>query len=169
MIPYFFIALVVFILDQASKWLIVNQLELHETKSVIGEFFVLTSHRNKGAAFGILENQQWFFLAITVVIVVAIIWYMKLKVKEQKKLLPFALGMLLGGALGNFVDRALNGEVVDFLQFHFVFKFFGIPVDYIYPIFNIADSAIFVGVACILLESVLDWRKEKKGLAGNEV
>lgn len=80
-------------------------------------FFQIVSHRNRGAAFGILQNQRWFFIAITIAVVIGIIWYLHRTVAERKKkLLPFALSLLLGGALGNFVDRALFGEVVDFFS-----------------------------------------------------
>lgn len=77
--------------------------------------------------------------------------------------MPFALSLLLGGAVGNFIDRALTGEVVDFLDFTFSFNWFGQAIIYPFPIFNIADSAIVIGVSLILLDSLLEWRKEKKG------
>jgi signal peptidase II len=160
---YYLIALVVFLLDQATKWIIVHKIPLYEARSVIGEFFQITSHRNRGAAFSILQNQRWFFVIITLVVMVGIIWYLRRTVQANKRLLSFALSLLLGGALGNFLDRALFGEVVDFLQFRFTFTIFGNDIDYIYPIFNIADSAIVVGVILIFLESLLTWRKEKKG------
>jgi signal peptidase II len=164
---YYVIALIVFVLDRVTKWLIASRLELHESIPVLGEFFQITSHRNKGAAFGILQNQRWFFVAITIVVLVGVIWYLRKMVREGKKLMPFALSLVLGGALGNFFDRALHGEVVDFLQLHFQFNLFGWAVDYIYPIFNVADSAIVVGVCLILLESVLSWGKERKEAAAS--
>lgn len=160
---YYLYALVVLILDQVTKWLIVNRLELNEAVSVIGEFFQITSHRNRGAAFGIMQDQRWFFIVITLVVAAGIIIYLRKSYKEGKKLLPVALSLLLGGALGNFVDRALFGEVVDFLKFRFQFNGFGSPVDYTYPIFNIADSAICIGVALIFIDSIISWRKEKRG------
>jgi signal peptidase II len=162
---YYLIALIVFVLDRVTKWLIATRLELHETIPVLGEFFQITSHRNKGAAFGILQNQRWFFIAVTIVVVAGVIWYLRKMVRDGKRLMPLALSLVLGGALGNFFDRALYGEVVDFLQFHFQFNLFGWAVDYIYPIFNVADSAIVVGVCLILLESVLSWGKERKEAA----
>jgi signal peptidase II len=161
---YFVYAAIVLLLDQLTKWFIVNRFELGETQSVIGEFFQITSHRNRGAAFGILQDQRWFFIVITLLVTVGITIFLRKSYKEGKKLLPFALGLLLGGALGNFVDRALFGEVVDFLKFRFQFNGFGSPVDYTYPIFNIADSAICVGVALIFIDSILSWRKEKRGV-----
>jgi signal peptidase II len=140
-------------------------MEEGESNSVIGTFFQLTSHRNRGAAFGILQDQRWFFICITIVILAGIIWYIqKLRKDQSKTLMKVALSILLGGATGNFVDRALFGEVVDFLHFRFVFSLLGWDVDYDYAIFNVADSAIVIGVALIFLDSILAWRKERRGL-----
>jgi signal peptidase II len=161
-LKYYILAFVVLVLDQVTKWVIVNRLILNESRSVIGEFFQITSHRNKGAAFGILQNQRWFFIVITIVVVIGIVWYLKKTIDEGKRLLPIALGLLLGGAVGNFVDRALFGEVVDFLQFNFEFNFLNPPVYYTFPIFNLADSAIVVGVALIFLDALISWRREAK-------
>lgn len=160
---YYIYAIIVLLVDQATKWLIVSRLALGETRPVIGEFFQITSHRNKGAAFGILQNQRWFFVIITIVIVIGVIWYLEKVRRDGKKLLPFALSLLLGGAVGNFIDRSLFGQVVDFLQFRFQFNWFGKAVDYTYPIFNVADSAIVVGVALIFIESLINWKKERRG------
>lgn len=164
---YYFYALIVFILDQVSKWFIVKRIPLGEERPVLGDFFILTSHRNRGAAFGILQNQRWFFIVVTLIVVIGILWYLRRTIRERKVLLSFALSLLLGGAIGNFIDRALFGEVVDFLQFTFDFNLFGKAIYYIYPIFNLADSAIVIGVILIFLESLLTWRNEKKG-ATNE-
>ncbi|TMV46641.1 signal peptidase II [Paenibacillus mesophilus] len=162
---YYVYSLIVFILDQVTKRLIVVNMEEYESRSIIGEFFQLTSHRNRGAAFGILQDQRWFFIAVTSVIVVGIIWYIqKLRKDRSKTLLKVALSLLLGGACGNFLDRALFGEVVDFLHFRFVFSIFGWDVDYDFAIFNLADSAIVIGVSLIFLDSLLTWRKERRGL-----
>ncbi|MNR53889.1 Lipoprotein signal peptidase [compost metagenome] len=88
---------------------------------------------------------------------------MQRTIREGKVFLPSALCLLLGGALGNFVDRALFGQVVDFFQFTFDFNFFGKDVYYIFPIFNVADSCIVVGVILIFIESLLASRKDHKG------
>lgn len=163
---YYLYALIVFVLDQATKRWIVVSMEEGESRSIIGHFFQLTSHRNSGAAFGILQNQRWFFVSVTIVILIGIIWYLqKLRGDRTKKLLKTALGLLLGGAVGNFLDRALFGEVVDFLHFNFVFSIFGWDVDYDFAIFNVADSAIVIGVALIFLDSLLAWRNERKEVA----
>src|SRR3981189_2555348 len=100
------------IIDQVSKWLIVHNFSLYESRSVIGDFFLITSHRNNGAAFSILEGQQWFFYIVTVIVVIGIVWYMQKVQKANKRLMAVSLGFVLGGAIGNFIDRALYGEVV---------------------------------------------------------
>ncbi|MFM9280652.1 signal peptidase II [Paenibacillus jiagnxiensis] len=151
---YYVVALIVFLLDQGTKYLIATRMELGETIPVIGSFFQITSHRNQGAAFGILQGQRELFIVITVVVVIAIIWYLRKTVRNGQKLLPFGLSLVLGGAIGNFLDRAIAGEVVDFARFNFG--------SYTFPIFNIADSAIVVGVAIIILDTLLDSRRQKE-------
>jgi signal peptidase II len=160
---YYAVALLIIIIDQVSKWLIVQNLSLYETVSVIGHFFMITSHRNSGAAFSILEGQQWFFYIITTVVVVGMIWYMQKVQREKKRLLAVAIGFLLGGALGNFIDRVLYGEVVDFLQFNFKFSLFGKAIDYTFAIFNIADTSITIGVVLIFIDALRGWLKERRG------
>ncbi|WP_026326333.1 signal peptidase II [Paenibacillus ginsengihumi] len=159
---YYIYAAIVVLIDQATKRIVVNRMELYESIPVIGEFFQITSHRNKGAAFGILQNQRWFFIIVTLFVVVGVIWYLSKMVKERRKLLPVALSLVLGGAIGNFIDRLLFGEVVDFFHFTFRFPWFGREIEYQYPIFNIADSAIVIGVGLILLDSLLSWKEEAK-------
>ncbi|MFS0871623.1 signal peptidase II [Paenibacillus xylanilyticus] len=159
---YYILAFIVFLVDQGTKFLIATRMELREEIPVIGNFFVITSHRNTGAAFGILKDQRWFFIVVTVIVVIALIWYLQ-KVKDAPhKLLPVALSLVLGGAIGNFLDRALTGEVVDFVQLNFG--------SYTFPIFNIADSAICIGVALIIVETFLEGRREKAAakIEGNE-
>ncbi|WP_321575619.1 signal peptidase II [Paenibacillus guangzhouensis] len=152
---YFLIGLIVLILDQVTKWIIATKLTIGEEISVIGNFFLITSHRNRGAAFGIMQEQRWFFLVITIVVVCAIIWYMRHMRKTGSVALLTGLGMILGGAIGNFWDRALHGEVVDFLLFNFG--------SYSFPIFNIADSGIVIGVILVLIDSLfLSKDKEKE-------
>ncbi len=157
---YYVIAIIAIIVDQLTKYWIATGMERGDQISVIGNFFLITSHRNQGAAFGILQNQRWFFVVVTLIVVVAIIWYIQ-KVKSQPdKLLPVALSLVLGGAIGNFIDRARMGEVVDFLQFNFG--------SYTFPIFNVADSCIVVGVALIIIDALLDMSRQKKQAVGHE-
>lgn len=151
---FFLIALIVFLLDQGTKYLIATRLNLGDQIPVIGDFFLITSHRNTGAAFGILEGQRLFFILITVVVVIGLVWYLQKVRHLPNKMLPTALSLVLGGAVGNFLDRAVTGEVVDFLQLNFG--------SYTFPIFNVADSAIVIGVALIVLDSILEIRREKQ-------
>lgn len=157
---YYLIAVVVLILDFISKKWIVNNMELYEEKSVIGNFFLITSHRNRGAAFSILQDQRYFFIIITIIIVAAILWYANKMRKNGSAWLLTGLGLVLGGAIGNFVDRARFGEVVDFFKFNFG--------NYTFPIFNVADSAIVVGVICIILDTLLHMKDEQKGKVATE-
>lgn len=164
---YYLIAFVLFLIDQGTKYLIASKLELYEQIPVIGDFFLITSSRNRGAAFGILQDQLWFFIVVTLIVVGGIVWYLRKVSKEGRKLLPTALALVLGGAIGNFIDRLVMGEVVDFLQFNFG--------NYTFPIFNIADSCIVIGVGLIILDTLLEGRREKiqttsevSGTEGNE-
>lgn len=164
---YYVIAFVLFLIDQGTKFLVATKLELYEEIPVIGNFFLITSSRNRGAAFGILQDQLWFFIIVTLIVVAGVIWYMQKMIKEGHKLLPVALALVLGGALGNFIDRLRMGEVVDFLKFNFG--------SYTFPIFNIADSCIVIGVGLIILDTLLEGRREKlkatsevSGSEGNE-
>lgn len=150
---YYAIALLVIALDQFSKWLVVKNMSIYEHIPIIENFFYLTSHRNKGAAWGILEGQMWFFYIITIVVVIIVMYYIKAFYKKSK-LMAFSLSFILGGAIGNFIDRATRKEVVDFLDFNI----FG----YDYPIFNVADSALVVGVIMLFIATILDEKKKGK-------
>jgi signal peptidase II len=157
---YYLIAVLVFVLDYVTKKIIATQLTIGEQISVIGNFFLITSHRNRGAAFGILQGQRMFFIIITIVILTGIIWYIQSVRKTAKPWLLVGLGLVLGGAVGNFLDRARFGEVVDFLQFNFG--------SYQFPIFNVADSGIVCGVALILIDTLLSAKDEKKRMQNGE-
>ncbi|MDQ0339248.1 signal peptidase II [Caldalkalibacillus uzonensis] len=153
---YFLIALGVLVFDQITKWLVVRYMDIGQSIPIIEGVFYLTSHRNAGAAFGILQNQRLFFIIITTIVVNGVIYYI-VKVKDQKKLLSLSLALILGGALGNFIDRLFMGEVVDFLDVKIVIGSFF----YDYPIFNIADSALVIGVGLMLVNTLREGRKEK--------
>lgn len=152
---YYILSIIVIIVDFFSKKWIVNNMVEQEEFSVIGNFFLITSHRNRGAAFGILQDQRWFFIVATTIIVIALIWYMQAVGKKAKPILLIGLASVLGGALGNFIDRARFGEVVDFFKFNFG--------SYTFPIFNVADSAIVVGVILIILDTLIGIKEEGKG------
>jgi signal peptidase II len=132
-------------LDQFSKWLVLTQMELGQSIPVIGTFFQFTSHRNRGAAFGILQNQRWFFIGFTILIVGGLfVWWWRTR-KQGPAMLNLSLALIIGGAIGNWLDRLRMGEVIDFFHFHFQFNLGSLAVDYVFPLFNIADSAIVVG------------------------
>ncbi|GGG10082.1 signal peptidase II [Paenibacillus abyssi] len=151
---YYWIALAVFIIDYITKKMIETNLEIGDKIGVIGNFFIITSHRNRGAAFGILQEQTLFFIIITLIVVAGIVTYIYMNRNSGKVLLLSALGLVLGGAFGNFLDRALYGEVVDFLQFNFG--------SYTFPIFNVADMGIVCGVGLILLDTIRSMKEEAK-------
>ena len=130
----FIIASVVLILDQLTKFIITRQLSLHESLPVIKGIFHLTLIHNRGAAFGILKNQVPLFILTSIFAIGLIIFSLKdKKPKTRFNLYSFSLSLILAGALGNLIDRLILGYVIDFLDFR------------IWPVFNIADSAITVG------------------------
>ncbi|PGZ99551.1 signal peptidase II [Bacillus pseudomycoides] len=150
---YYLIALFVIVIDQVSKWIIVKEMELGQSIPIIDNVLYITSHRNTGAAWGILEDRMWFFYVITVIFVIFIVIYMQ-KFAKTDKLLGIALGLVLGGAIGNFIDRVFRKEVVDFIH-TYIFS-------YNFPVFNIADSALCVGVMLIIIQTLLEGKKTKE-------
>lgn len=153
MLRYYICALVVMMIDQLSKWIVVRQMEVTESIPIINNFFYITSHRNEGAAWGILQGQMTFFYIVTVIVVVAIIYYMQ-RYGKNHALLATSLSLLLGGAIGNFIDRLMRKEVVDFLDF--------IIFTYDFPIFNIADSALTIGVILLIIFTLFEEKFMKK-------
>ena len=155
MYKYYGIALVAVILDQWTKWLIVENMELRERISVWDPWLGILSHRNRGAAWGMLEGQMWLFTIVTVAVIIAIIYFNHTEAKG-KPLYHISLMLLLGGAVGNFIDRLFRGEVVDFVDVY-------IPViNYHFPIFNIADAALTIAVVMLFITIILEEKKDKK-------
>lgn len=150
---YYLIALIVIIIDQFTKFLIVKYMEIGESIPVIEKLFYISSHRNAGAAFGILQGQMIFFYIITVIVIGIIVYYIQTQTKESR-FLGISLGLILGGAIGNFIDRVLLGHVVDFLNVY-IFS-------YDFPIFNIADSALVIGVLLLIVFIFLEEKKQRK-------
>lgn len=150
---YYLIALLVIVLDQGTKWLIISKMNYGESIRIIENFLYITSHRNQGAAFGILQGKMWFFYIITVIVVVFVIVYLQ-KYGQKERMLGVSLSLVLGGAIGNFIDRVFRGEVVDFIDV----KIF----TYDYPIFNIADSALVIGVILMVWYTLQDGRNPKE-------
>ncbi|MBB3114776.1 signal peptidase II [Paenibacillus phyllosphaerae] len=156
---YFWVALVLLLLDQITKKIVSGGMEVGDQISVIGEFFKIHLYKNNGAAFSILPNQRLLFIVITTAAVIGILWYIRRNRSSGRPLLMVALGLILGGAIGNLVDRALYGEVVDFFKLTFG--------NYIFPIFNIADIGITIGVVLILLDTILDVKNQGAKAPGN--
>lgn len=141
--------LLVLAADLVSKYLAQVHLANTSALTVIPNFFELTYVMNTGAAWSILEGQRLFFIVLSSIVSVVLIY---LIFKEKEKLMSLALSLMLAGTLGNFYDRIFFGFVRDMLSFNF----FG----YQYPVFNIADSALVIGVTLIIIDMVL---KERRG------
>ena len=154
MLPWLGLSLVLLIADQFTKILILGYYRLGDS-TVVTSFFNIVRVHNTGAAFSFLADasgwQRWFFTGIGVVAVGVIVWM--LKAHPGQKLFSFALACILGGAVGNVIDRVRYGYVVDFLDFYWGTWHF--------PAFNIADSAISIGAACLILDELLRVRKTK--------
>ena len=148
------IVAVTIIVDQLTKFLVVKYMTLGQSISVIDNFLYITSHRNEGAAWGILQGKMIFFYVVTLVVIgLVLLWIRKLDIKKEK-LLVIALSLILGGALGNFIDRVMYQHVVDFI----ITYIFGSD----FPIFNIADSALCIGVFLMAVDAILDIKRHSQ-------
>jgi signal peptidase II len=158
--PWLGLAAVLVAADQVTKQLILASYQLGDSTTITGFFNIVRAH-NTGAAFSFLADaggwQRWFFTAVGVAAAVFIVWM--LRSHPGQKLFAFALACILGGALGNVIDRLMHGYVVDFLDFHFRFLAPLFPQGH-FPSFNIADSAITVGAACLILDEL---RRVRRG------
>lgn len=146
------LALVLLIADQFTKVLVLGSFQLGDSR-VVTSFFNLVRVHNAGAAFSFLADasgwQRWFFTGLGMAAAVLIVWM--LKNHAGQRLFGFALACILGGAIGNVIDRVLYGYVVDFLDFHWAGMHF--------PAFNVADSAISIGATCLILDELLRVRR----------
>lgn len=147
----YIVAIIVLILDQVAKHLIDITPALWN-KVLIPGFFHLTYVKNTGMAWSLLSGQQGFLSLVAAVAIGIMIWY--LVTKKPGKWISFALGLMIGGAAGNMVDRLFLGSVRDFLDFYI----FG----YDFPIFNLADTALTIGVIMLIIAALMEDRKEKK-------
>jgi signal peptidase II len=153
------LALLIIVADQLTKTLILGQFALGDSR-LVTSFFNLVRVHNSGAAFSFLANasgwQRWFFIVLGFAASGFIVWM--LKRHPDERLFCFAISMILGGALGNVIDRLLHGYVVDFLQFHFSWLAPLFPGGY-FPSFNIADAAITAGAVGLILDELLRVRR----------
>ncbi len=133
----FVLPLAVVILDQFSKYIVVENMALGESIPIVEEVFHLTYILNPGAAFGMFAHNRLFFIAIAVVVIGIIIWARR-EILASPWEVKAGCGLFLGGAIGNLIDRARQGLVIDFFDFR------------IWPVFNIADIAICIGVVLII-------------------
>lgn len=154
---WYSLALLIIVLDQATKGLAQEYLEYGRPLVLTG-WFNLTLQYNPGAAFSFLSDasgwQRYFFSGIAIVISsILVVWLYRLP--STQRLLPLSLALILGGAIGNLWDRLVLGHVVDFISVHYG--------GYFFPAFNIADSAITVGAALMILDSLLAPRRDSNG------
>lgn len=147
---------ILLILDQWTKLLVDSRFILYESVPLIENFLALTYIRNKGAAFGILSDSAIrvpFFITVSIVALIGILWYLR-KIDVSLKLQHWALVLIFSGALGNLIDRIRLGEVIDFIDAHWY--------QYHWPAFNVADSAITIGVGLLLVDLWQDEIRRRK-------
>ena len=150
------VSLITIVLDQGTKLYIARTLPLHTMIRVIENFFTITYLRNKGAAFGMLATSPWrlpFFILVSAIAVVVILVVIA-KLRDDQKLAAFSLSLIFAGALGNLIDRVRLGEVIDFIYVHWF--------EHYWPAFNVADSAICVGVFLLALDMIREERRIKR-------
>ena len=149
---WLWLSVAVVVLDQASKFLVTRFFELYERVEVLPVLDFTLLH-NRGAAFSMLAGasgwQRWFFISLALAVSVAlVVWIWR--APRGDKLLPFSLALILGGAIGNLIDRVVHGYVVDFIHAHWGAAYF--------PAFNVADSAITIGAVLLLLDAFRERR-----------
>jgi signal peptidase II len=159
--PWLGLAALLLVADQVTKQLILASYQLGDSTPVTGFFNIVRAH-NTGAAFSFLAGaggwQRWFFTTIGVAASVFIVWM--LRSHPDQKLFSFALACILGGALGNVIDRLWHGYVVDFLDFHWPVLSGIFPGGH-FPAFNIADMAITAGAVALILDEILRVRRSR--------
>ncbi|RAN58246.1 signal peptidase II [Dolosigranulum pigrum] len=151
MIIYYIIAMILIGLDQLSKYLTVQEIALGEVVPVIPDVLSLTYIRNSGAAWSILEDQMIFFYVITVVVVGALIYFLHTEGKRSP-IASTGIAFIMGGAIGNFIDRLHLKYVIDMIRLEFIN----------FPIFNVADMALTIGVIILIGYIVYDELVKKK-------
>ena len=130
----------VLVLDRITKYLVVKNIPFDTTVPVIDRFFYLTYWRNKGAAWGILQNGRYFFIVLTIVVLIMLFFVLY---RSKDIMLKISISLIIGGAIGNLIDRLSPGSVVDFLSFYFG--------SYHFPVFNVSDSFVVIGTIILAI------------------
>jgi signal peptidase II len=156
---WLWLSVIVIAADQWTKYLITDSYEEFEGFVLLPVLEIIRLH-NEGAAFSMLSNaggwQRWLFTALALVVSAVILIWLRRLPGEGKKLLAAGLSLVLGGALGNVIDRVVWGHVIDFIRVHYD------PWSFDFPAFNVADSAITVGAILLILENLLDHARAKR-------
>jgi signal peptidase II len=143
---FLWLALLTLVLDQYTKGLVVEHIELYQAVQV-NSFFNLTHVYNYGAAFSFLHDaggwQRWFFTVVAFAVVAMLLWWLK-QLSRSQVILPMAFCLIIGGALGNAYDRLVLGHVIDFLVVYYQ--------EWVWPAFNVADSAICLGAVLLIVD-----------------
>lgn len=138
-------------LDQLTKLVVLQNIPLHDEVAAIPGIFHFTYVENKGAAFGMLSNHRWVFMAVSILAIAAFVFYI-IKFKPEGKLLVSSMAMIIGGGIGNMIDRVLRGSVVDFIEVDFME----------FAVFNVADIFVCVGCGLMILDVILSEVREQK-------
>ncbi len=153
----YIITLIIIIIDQLIKKLVISKIAYLEVVKIIGNFFFFTNVKNTGGAWSLLDNYPFLLTLIGATCIIVLNQYL-LNKKAFTKLETIYFGLIMGGMIGNFLDRILVNGVIDFIGFRFG--------NYQYPIFNIADIAIVVGVGLVILElvrgEIYEYRSNKR-------
>jgi signal peptidase II len=156
---WLWLSFLVVLLDQATKALVIGTVKLQDSIALLPILDVVYLE-NTGAAFSILAQaagwQRWFFTALAVAVSLALMIWLR-KIGADQTILAIGLALVLGGALGNVIDRVMHGYVVDFIYFHWRTRYF--------PAFNIADTAISIGAACLLIDAFRESGHDKRPAA----
>jgi len=148
---YYLVTLLILIIDHATKWVANAYLHPRQAVDMIPGYLRFSRVYNSGVAFGLFDDSDYFWkpyaLGALAVLAVAVIFIYKTRIPAERKLLHLALAVTMSGILGNFIDRILHGYVIDFIEFHLREVFY-------WPTFNVADSAITIGIALLLIDAV---------------
>ena len=151
MFIYYILAAIIVAVDQFTKFLTVQNIDLYEIVEVIPNILSWMYIQNDGAAWSILEGQMWFFYIITVIVIGVVIYYLQ-KYGKNSRLFSVALALILAGSIGNFIDRIRFEYVIDMVRLEVIN----------FPIFNVADMSLSIGVFLMIIFVFIDERNEKK-------